>query len=175
MANWNSNLLEVEGPQKDIDRMKKAVKGKESVFDFEKILPTPKELLASGSPQQDEATGKKFKDKYGATDWYVWRVKNWGTKWDLDPNGLDWYGNTLVFDSAWSPPASIIRFISEQYPTLIFKLEYCEPCMSFAGNVEFKAGKTIVDDFTEDTHSELFKKCFQDLCGDWEQMFEGQE
>ena len=31
-----------------------------------------------------EADQKRFSETYGATDWYDWAVKNWGTKWSPD-------------------------------------------------------------------------------------------
>ena len=37
------------------------------------------------------------------------------------------------FDTAWSPPETLIEKVSVDWPTLTFRLEYEEPGMNFAG------------------------------------------
>lgn len=141
MPNWNSNALSVKGNKKDIAALAKFVKGKdndgnEMPFDFEKVLPTPPELLQYQSPMTDEAKAKEFMDKYGAEDWYNWRVKNWGTKWNLDSEITFDVGDKFIdfsFDTAWSPPVGIIKELARKFPKLTFSLTYCEPGNTFAG------------------------------------------
>ena len=64
------------------------------------MVPMPKEL--------DDTTKGTDGD---AVNWYDWRVTNWGTKWDISDEGLEYVDNgdgTSViqgwFDSAWAPP-----------------------------------------------------------------------
>jgi hypothetical protein len=53
-----------------------------------------------------------LKQKYGADNWYDWRVKNWGTKWNAKNVILDESGNLKSFDTAWSPPSKIFEEIA---------------------------------------------------------------
>lgn len=71
-------------------------------------------------------------------DWYSWRVKNWGTKWDS--NNFDLYcpiegdNATITFDTAWSPPIPFYNKLVE----LGFDVDatYTEEGMFFAGHYE---------------------------------------
>jgi hypothetical protein len=72
------------------------------------------------------------------TSWYLWRLQNWGTKWDigckdgygLEPTRVD-NELSITFDSAWSPPLGFY----ERLVVLGFDVQasYFEPGMSFAG------------------------------------------
>lgn len=151
MPNWCSNELVVLS--KDETKVKKLYEifvvksGEEGVFD--KILPTPKELLEAGSPIMDSEKAEEFKKLYGDVDWYWWRVNNWGTKWDIKEvnsehevysNGDLWMFNCF-FDTAWSPPEQIIRKISEIYQDVYFHMEYKEEGMGFQGYASFLNGE----------------------------------
>ena len=138
MPNWNQNYLSVYGSEKDVADFKKKVKSKNCVFDFEKIYPTPKELLNTQAPNRNKILAEKFKEKHGAEDWYTWRLKNWGTKWKIDEQGIDWDGNNLMFDTAYSPPMGIICKIATLFPHLIFSLQYSEPGLCFSGIIVIK-------------------------------------
>ena len=58
----------------------------------------------------------KNKLRYGSCTWYDWCVKNWGTKWNAYE--IKRFGNTLIFETAWSAPVPIIKRISEMFPTI---------------------------------------------------------
>jgi hypothetical protein len=63
-------------------------------------------------------------------DWQ-WCVDNWNTKWDIEPDVLDYYtenGMTylrICFSSAWSPPIGVYRHLSEEHPDLQLEWLYC--------------------------------------------------
>lgn len=53
--------------------------------------------------------------RYGATSWYDWCYKNWGTKWNAYENkqpGTD----TIIFETAWAPPEPVIAQLAKMYP-----------------------------------------------------------
>lgn len=54
---------------------------------------------------------------YGATTWYDWCCKNWGTKWNTC-NTQQPDTDTVIFDTAWAPPKPVIAQLSKMYPTL---------------------------------------------------------
>ena len=97
----------------------------------------------------EHGLGKNFKptneyldylrQTFGATNWYDWSVRHWGTKWDVelsantvdvnDPNTLHFF-----FSSAWSPPIEFFSWISEE--ELEWSLDYIELGCWFAGHAE---------------------------------------
>ena len=103
MPNWCSNSLNVTGPKPSLDDLEKWIVDHKNNLDLEAILPTPKELLEHDSPQSGKKANE-FKKKYGAKDWYDWRVKNWGTKWDVNSSNdrIDESNLSVWFDSAWA-------------------------------------------------------------------------
>lgn len=150
MPNWCDNSLQIWGPAKDVKKCRAAMKSKESDFDFDKIHPLPKALkgTTAPTPKGEEEQAKKFIKLYGAPDWYEWQIKNWGTKWNIDPSSLvvqpDGPQNVRYnFSTAWSPPEKIVACLADKFRTLSFKLEYCEPGCAFAGVLEVERGKVV--------------------------------
>ena len=140
MPNWCQNKLIITGKPKDIERFQKKAtsKGDEennpSDFSLEKFLPTPPEKL-------------------DGNDWYDWRVKNWGTKWDVDAH-LQWGSPEdeyleYEFDSAWSPPCEALTNISKKWKKLKFTLKYEEPGMCYMGVFKIDKGDVTQDDCIE--------------------------
>jgi hypothetical protein len=111
----------------------------ENGLSFEKIKPTPSELL----------------DSHG---WYDWRVENWGTKWDLDEQEQKDVAAHLAllmgskcelsvaFMTAWAPPCQAIAALSAMFPNDKFVLRYVEFGMGFAGTARISNGESIEED-----------------------------
>lgn len=101
--------------------------------------------------------------KYGATDWYEWCCKNWGTKWNAHNTEVpDIDKAEVYFDTAWSRPMPVLQKLSEMYPDNSFKYEYAEEQAGyFAGECVFENGElTSVDEY--DTGSkESYEKFFE--------------
>lgn len=125
MPNWCENNLTVTGPQKELARFKKKVRGrgpyddeskKIEVLSFHQTVPQP---------------------KFGKDDdaWYNWRISRWGTKWDAADPRLDEGEKSLVyhFDTAWGPPDAWLRETAKKFPKLEFRLFYSEGGNNFAG------------------------------------------
>lgn len=117
-----------------------------SPLSFNAKVPIPQELVKTTAPC---ATDARLQKLYGASNWYDWQVKNWGTKWDLSH---DTYvekvnANTLhySFDSAWSPPCAWVEKVAAMYPKLHFLLHYEEPGMCFRGDFICDNGVAIQD------------------------------
>lgn len=86
--------------------------------------------------------------KYGAPDWYDWRVENWGTKWT--PEYTEWDSlksdNMLTIDmeTAWSVPEPIIRALSKKYPHAKFEVSYADENTGYnCGRMVYKNGQLI--------------------------------
>ena len=82
-------------------------------------------VVNNGSFKSYRTTKKKVKNlikKYGASNWYDWANKVWGTKWGCYDN--ECHDGIYSFTSAWSPPSEkIIRKLSEDIPTFTFEWE----------------------------------------------------
>ncbi len=200
MPNHIMNRLRLEGDQNRIDELLKSVKGKDSVLDFNKIIPMPESLnieagsrtekglkaykdfvyvyTFAGTEQKDLLNIPKEKEeiflrarqdirrdewelgkaafqneqKYGATTWYEWARKNWGTKWSAY-NAEIGEDNTIMFNTAWSRAMPVIQKLAENFPDL--KFEYCwadEDLGVNTGMAEFENGEVTFDEFYN-THS----------------------
>lgn len=160
MPNWCVNKLVVSGPKEEISKFKEAVKGKSPVYyetekekqlyaslgldeknDSEKfftlnsIVPVPEDVLQKGYSE----AGHK------------WQSENWGTKWDLNEEDIEFYeSNTedklfYEFDTAWSPPIPWVWNASKKFPSLGFEIMYFEPGMGFTGITIFENGEVVTD------------------------------
>lgn len=119
--------------------------GKISDLSFHALCPVPVEIRRL---PYDEGTAKRVAEiagvKFSGMGGHAWQVSNWGTKRepnieyaDVDNSGYAQYG----FDTAWSPPETLIEKVSVDWPTLTFRLEYEEPGMNFAGCCEYHNGE----------------------------------
>lgn len=134
MPNWCENILTIEDCSAELTEYLK-----ENGLSFEKIKPTPPEML--------EGDG-----------WYNWRVENWGTKWDLTDNEkeefsrrLDQDGASLciAFDTAWSPPTQAIVALSNMFPNDLFRLDYYECGCDLAGT-DYIKNETLNENILQD-------------------------
>jgi hypothetical protein len=67
-------------------------------------------------------------------------VEAWGTKWDVNTDGMEFTDNgdgtaeiSGFFDSAWSPPVEAFQTLSEDLDSCYLELGYFEPGMAFVG------------------------------------------
>lgn len=132
MPNWCENILSVENCSPELTEYLK-----ENGLSFEKIKPTPPEML--------EGDG-----------WYGWRVENWGTKWDLTEeeqrnvaDKLVREHNVALFCTPYSPPSLVIVALSEMFPNDLFKIEYYEYGLDLAGTDYIKNG-TLNENILQD-------------------------
>lgn len=153
MPNWCDNRLTVSGPTLEVQRFfyeSRCQKGctkhnntDTELIQLDHLVPMPQELLltTSPTPKDQEELQALCKEKYGAPNWYEWKLANWGTKWDLCEVKIN---NPVIplhrkkisvscnFDTAWNPPISAFNTISKMFPRLTFTLNYtkegCKLC-----------------------------------------------
>ena len=158
MPNYCNNSVSLSFPNQDLYKEFRAFMG--DFFSFEKIAPTPTELLNFSSPIKDDKLAEVFMEKYGAKDWYDWRVKNWGTKWDIDKQEFlamnshwkEWEHKDVVvldlnFDTAWAPPIEALAVLGKMFPKMNISIKYFEPGMCFAGESEIVNGELTECEF----------------------------
>ena len=122
MPNWTSNEVRFKSrinSQKQLDKLKKRLEGKEEIgtealnkFDFNRIIKMPTALVNTKALEdKTDNKAKKMLKKYGAKDWYYWRNKNWGTKWNSVDTEIiqdEREGLTYTFNTAWDCPREVV-------------------------------------------------------------------
>ena len=142
MPNWVKNKVELKG---ESSAVQEAIKFMGNKMDFEKLEKCPQELLDLPANGQ---TRPEMVKKYGASDWYEWRCRHWGTKWNACEDGTPHLeGTTYVFDTAWSTPAEAIYLFSAKFPKVEFKVSYADEDFGYNCGVYFvKGGKPYEDE-----------------------------
>ena len=127
MPNWVNNTLIIKGHARTVGKVETLLKNGEQALVLNNLLPCPEGLL-----NDDWQTNQEIHDanvaKYGVGGWYDWRVKYWGTKWDVaDASFAKSKGEiSYGFDTAWSPPCEWVAALSKRFPSLTITLEYHE-------------------------------------------------
>lgn len=149
MPNHITNILEID---KNQDEIAELMQNGEELFDFNRIIPMPKELEGTNSPAKivpdddiqkellawdksdfkngrrpiSETESKNLIAKYGANNWYDWCIANWGTKWNSYEVSYSDDKKKIVFDTAWSCPLPVIEALSEKFKDTTFTLKYAD-------------------------------------------------
>jgi hypothetical protein len=128
--------------------------------------------------------------EYEDDEWYSWRVGNWGTKWEVSNEGLEFVDNeqgramiTGWFDSAWSPPVGAYERFLEQNPDCSLEASYHEMGMDFAGfwnNGVDEYCENLHDVWKGDPDNELFRRLDEEYSlveqfEEWEEEFSEEE
>ena len=146
MPNWANNTIQITGPKKKIQQIKQAIEA-DQLLDY--LYPMPKELdITAGREGSDESAEQKALvakekanlEKYGYSNWYDWKVAQWGTKWDVDTENLELSkdGTTITgwFDSAWAPPLEAYNYFLAKNEDCSIKSYYYEGGCDFGGLYE---------------------------------------
>ena len=145
MPNWCYNHLDVSGDKKQLQEFVEKSLTKyddgEDRFIFNGTHHMAEELdITKGTQTQDEKEQAILNlANHGYTDWYEWRLGEWGTKWDASNPVIQHDEEDLFsisFATAWSPPLEWIENILHKFPDLSFELEYDEEGMGFGGKLE---------------------------------------
>ena len=91
-------------------------------------------------------------------DWdYGTAVETWGTKWDVDDEGLEFIDNgdgtasiQGWFDSAWAPPIGAYEQLAADFDSCVIEASYFEPGMDFAGFWSSEAGEEHLDNLHDE-------------------------
>lgn len=136
MPNHTESRLKIKGSISEIKALVESVKGKDTPFSFNSIIPQPEGIYLGN-------LGSKEEKEY-PLNWYTWNVENWGTKWDAYDvasfipdlaNSIDFVDSKLkvtiyyLFQTAWNPVPIVITKLSETFPNLeiqyAFQVEGC--------------------------------------------------
>lgn len=152
MPNHVTNILTLVGNETDVNEVLKVLINEKGEIDFNLAVPMAEDLEGTTSPtkiitqaQYEEQKGtdtsflghgittdmsREYIKKYGADNWYEWKLENWGTKW----GGYDSYkidDVTFGFQTAWATPTRYLEKISSLYPNVTFKVKYADEDMGY--------------------------------------------
>ena len=151
MPNWCNNTITLTGPKDKITALYNKAKKEDALL--QQLKPMPDALEGTTSPAPKEGKVQPLVD--GFDNWYDWRVQNWGTKWDVDMEGLELSddGTTITgwFDSAWAPPIHAYEYFLTANEDCSINSYYYEGGMDFAGQWEdFADAEVTPSEFTAD-------------------------
>lgn len=166
MPNWCENRLEITGPERELTLFLAKAKEGDKPLSFQNLHPMPEELHGTSSPGANP-------------NWYDWRVENWGTKWDTGREVHADEGSatsqSFSFDTAWSPPTALVKKVSGDFPGLLFRIEYAEAGMCFAGFEEYSDGEMISGSHGKLENYEWGKKLIWEYCEKCEEDYQPHE
>ena len=129
MPNWCNNSITISGSTETLETLWEEANKEDSGL-LQAMVPMPSELNDTKAPSE-------------GANWYNWRVQNWGTKWEVDLEGLEFVNNhdgTSViegwFDSAWAPPIEAYNTFLDMMDGCSIEATYEEGGMDFAGIYE---------------------------------------
>lgn len=142
MSDWVMNTARFSGDKEAIELLASAVT-EGGRFDFGIIKAIPEELgkistLVTVVSQEEydsfseeekqgnssfrryitEKENSELMQKYGTNNWYVWMVKNWGTRWSGSAAGiLSQREEEIIisFDTAWNEPSGIYETLENEF------------------------------------------------------------
>lgn len=164
MPNYCNNNIVITGPNSVIDKIEKIANGDKGDL-LQYFYPMPKELndtVAGPEPKtkKEKLEKRRLQVEYGASNWYDWRVENWGTKWDImefyninrKEIGEDESEISLGFDTAWAPALGAYEKFLDKNSNCSLKAYYYEPGCDFMGEWDngmdscFEVAKYGLDD-----------------------------
>lgn len=166
MPNWCAANVELTATEKEIKRLKKAIKDGNKGG-------AQKGLLNALVPQPEFTDGQ---------EWYGWNTANWGTKWELAQVEITDESKTslsLNFDTAWGPAIQAFETWADGGEgEFTYTYKYFEPGMGFLGEATHD-GTCGFDDYVDgSTDNERYRELAESEWGEdfsWEDEQEEEE
>ena len=153
MPNWCNNTITLTGPKDKVKKIFDEAKKEDCLLNL--LYPMPSALEGTTSPAPKEGKVQPLVD--GFDNWYDWRVQNWGSKWDVDTDNLEYREEDdqgIIqgwFDSAWAPPIHAYEYFLTHNEDCSIKSYYYEGGCDFAGEwYDFADAMLNPSDFTAD-------------------------
>ncbi len=147
MPDWCFNNLMARGAAEQLEGLREAGAGPGGALDFERVDPTPPELLGR-RPDPDAVMVASLCGAAEAEDPYSWRGAHWGCTRPADPDSVrleDSEAGALSFrlSTPWSPPEGIAATLAARFPALEVGLAFFHPARGFAGAIAFEGGREV--------------------------------
>jgi len=157
MPNWCNNTITIKGSTETVKQLwEDANQEGSSRGLLNAMVPMPEGLVDTTKGSGDELQTEVHD---GHTNWYDWSVNRWGTKWDVDTEGLEFTDNgdgtaeiSGYFDSAWSPPIEAYSTFCDDMDGVYLEAYYEEGGMCFVGYWDSEGGDDYYEysEFTSD-------------------------
>jgi len=153
MPNWCNNTITIQGPTETVKTLwEDATQEGSGLLNAIKPLPEILKDTTSPTPKDlDTVQRNAMIAQTGHDNWYDWCVSNWGCKWDVDTEGLEYTDNgdgtasiAGWFDSPWGPPIEAYNAFLDDMDNCSLEAFYEEGGMDFAGHYDNGA-----DDYTD--------------------------
>ena len=148
MPNWTTNTVIFSVNDKKekskIKLIKESVSSKESVFDFEQIIPHPKVLsLVHKENDSKDGLNSEISARHPNRQWYDFQSSVWGTKWNACHTEVEQRDGTLIyrFNTAWDAPRRIAEALIRMQKTILQDISIEWNCTHEDGNEE----ETLID------------------------------
>lgn len=125
----------------------------------EELAKNPPEKLAEYLVEGEKYVN--FYRKYGATDWYMWRINNWGTK----RNAFDSYiveesenECAIYFSSAWYGVPLLVEILARVFPDIEFSYKFADEDIAYNCGKGYSNGNgEFFFDMVDDCSDEAIK------------------
>ena len=155
MPNYVKNLLKMEGIAKE---PLFGVAFEKKIFDFNTLIPIPREAKT-------------------LDDWYYWRLKSWGTKWNSSElKIID--DDTISFNTAWTNPEPIIRELARRYLDRVIEHWWADENVGFnTGYRRFANGEWYAQRYEDRSQEALdtFATCWFMTPEEMDDFFDGDD
>ena len=166
MPNWCNNNISISGPTDTIKQLWEDANREDGGL-LSAMAPQPENMFHGnlGQAEREQCA------EQGIPNWYDWQVNNWGTKWDVSTEGLEFTdngdGTAMIegwFESAWSPPIQAYETFCDDMDNCDLQASYHEPGMDFAGFWSKDEGDEFLDGcheefkLPEDERSDLYNR-----------------
>lgn len=143
MPNWCSNGVSIK--HKDPTKIKALADAMIAGKFLDHVIPVPECLKNPGGstwggPESGlyDSIRAENRSQTGFASWYDFCTTRWGTKWDVDCEGVDVSDDgttvTCSFESAWAPPMGVYEMLVDGgFEVTAY---YYEPGMAFVGKFE---------------------------------------
>lgn len=85
--------------------------------------------------------------EYGVSNWYNWRLENWGVKWDIETDDeFNVYPNRILVTTPWAPPIEAMRALAKRLGTDIALYYDDEQFGVVTGLIVISASGNVISD-----------------------------
>lgn len=124
-----------------------------------------KEMMELGKTAADNVL------QYGASTWYDWSIRNWGTKWNAYECYCECDNSFIEFNTAWCGVPLIAAKLAEKFPDVDFTYLWADEDIGHnVGMMRFEKGACVEEYFPDDGTKEAYELCAEVMSDDLTEM-----
>ena len=157
MLNIKRNIYYEETDYKNVINHNIAEHIQSDFYKFSKIVSEMNEKEIDSLYDEGKAYVENLKE-YGAMNWYDWRVKYWGTKWDAFDADIFRTNNivTVTFSTAWACCQPIIEALCKKFSDCVVECDYADEDYGHnCGIMVYSGTELTIETFKDGTLSAL--------------------